>query len=93
MRNHSPCRECGCKHTNPASSTLCCDCGALVGMRNQKERQEQIDIENRAQQNQEDYHEYLITKMDTIVENGCNGQHDLDMIAKSILFLLEKDKD
>lgn len=42
-RNHIPCRVCGRSHKNPASSSICPDCGAAERLANKikKERVEQ----------------------------------------------------
>jgi hypothetical protein len=33
-RHYFPCRCCGASHTNPASSSICNDCGTLEAIRN-----------------------------------------------------------
>ena len=47
-RNHVPCRECGCIHQNPASSSLCSSCGAKERIKNiEQARQEEIERKER----------------------------------------------
>lgn len=40
MRKHQPCRVCGNKHTNPASSTLCSECGPKERLENLRIKEE-----------------------------------------------------
>ena len=41
-RHYEPCRECGAQHTNPASSSICNDCGPAYAAKNQSEKEQQL---------------------------------------------------
>jgi ribosomal protein L37E len=46
-RRHVPCRECGKQHTNPASSSICNECGPAYALAN-RELKDEIDAELKA---------------------------------------------
>ncbi len=44
-RRYVPCRECGKKHNNPASSSICDDCGPKYALHSRIAKQEAVDFE------------------------------------------------
>ena len=50
-RNHVACRECGNEHTNPASSSLCEECGPACAMRNRVARVKREQAEREEEYN------------------------------------------
>jgi len=39
-RNHVPCRNCGIRHNNPSSSSICCKCGHIEYIENLQRKEE-----------------------------------------------------
>ena len=44
-RRHVPCRRCGSNHKNPASSSLCNQCGEVEYMENLRIKEEIAELE------------------------------------------------
>ncbi len=55
MRNHQPCRVCGNKHTNPASSSLCPDCGHKEYINNLQIKAEIEELEAGIREREQEY--------------------------------------
>ena len=46
-RRYVPCWICGKEHTNPASSSTCCECGPAYALENRKRKQEAEEHERK----------------------------------------------
>ena len=44
-RRHVPCRECGKEHQNPASSSICNECGPAYAIKNAEAKREMEETE------------------------------------------------
>jgi len=46
-RHYFACRRCGCSHKNPASSSICTDCGPIEALENLKRKEQIAEMEKR----------------------------------------------
>lgn len=68
-RNWKPCRQCGNNHSNPASSSLCSDCGSSIS----KERVDKQYNRSLRDSLDESKKELLYRAIDYYIENGCSS--------------------
>ena len=52
-RHHFPCRVCNKKHTNPASSSVCNECGPAVALKNRRLKAEMEALERELENNED----------------------------------------
>jgi ribosomal protein L37E len=53
-RRHVPCRVCGKQHTNPASSSICNECGPAYALANRELKEEMKALDKEYEENNHD---------------------------------------